>query len=281
LYRESGRQFIEGFTVSCGSSLGVTQRGLGKRLFNGKTTSKQGFPRLKIHRESIEWQADCGDVVFWINRGGPLEIHGLTPQGTLIARRAGELLLIQTDMRERDIGAGYVVEDQQAERITEAELANLRLYPRLVPRVSPSEKTSKSWPDVFATLRLLASNENLAKLDSPDFSGSTWSGGGVRVFSAHSPRAQQDVRAYRNMSWAHSDRFCMITRFPKAIDWLLKTMRSEVMPRLFMDKDRFYVEVAMSMAAAEAFGEGLLGILLAGIDKAQELVRESGLTWDE
>ena len=53
------------------------------------------------------------------------------------------------------------------------------------------------------------------------------------------------------------------------------------MPRLFMDKDRFYVEVAMSMAAAEAFGEGLLGILLAGIDKAQELVRESGLTWDE
>jgi hypothetical protein len=37
----------------------------------------------------------------------------------------------------------------------------------------------------------------------------------------------------------------------------------------------------MSMAAAEAFGEGVLGILLAGIDKAQELVRESGLTWDE
>lgn len=73
----------------------------------------------------------------------------------------------------------------------------------------------------------------------------------------------------------------MITRFPKAIDWLLKTMRSEVSPSSFMDKDRFYVEVAMSMATAEARGDNLLGVLLAGIDKAQELVRESGLTWNE
>lgn len=277
LYRESGRQFIEGFTVSCGSSLGVTQRSLGKRSFNGKTTSKQGFPRLKIHRESVEWQADCGDAVFWFNRGGSLDLLGLTPQGTLIARRGGELLLIQTDIRVHDSGTEYVAEDQQAERITEAELANLKLY----PRVAPSEKTSKNWPNVFATLRQLASNENLAQVDSPDFFGSTWSGAGVRVFSAHSPRAQQDSRAYRNRSYAHSDRFCMITRFPKAIDWLLKTMRSEVSPSSFMDKDRFYVEVAMSMATAEARGDNLLGVLLAGIDKAQELVLESRLTWNE
>jgi hypothetical protein len=277
LYRESGRQFIEGFTVSCGSSLGVTQRSLGKRSSNGKTTSKHGFPRLKIHPESIEWQADCGDTVFWFNRGGSLELLSLTPHGTLIAKRGGELLLIQTDMSERDSGVGYLAEGQRADRITEAELANLKLY----PRVPPSEKTTKIWPNVFATLRQQASNENLAKLDSPDFLGSTWSGGGVRVFSAHSPRAQQDSRAYRNLSWAHSDRFCMITRFPKAIDWLLKTMKSEVMTSSFMDKDRFYTEVATSMAAAEACGEDLLGVLSAGIDKAQELVRESGLTSNE
>lgn len=255
----------------------MTQRSLGKRSFNGKTTSKQGFPRLKIHRESVEWQADCGDAVFWFNRGGSLDLLGLTPQGTLIARRGGELLLIQTDIRVHDSGTEYVAEDQQAERITEAELANLKLY----PRVAPSEKTSKNWPNVFATLRQLASNENLAQVDSPDFFGSTWSGAGVRVFSAHSPRAQQDSRAYRNRSYAHSDRFCMITRFPKAIDWLLKTMRSEVSPSSFMDKDRFYVEVAMSMATAEARGDNLLGVLLAGIDKAQELVLESRLTWNE
>jgi hypothetical protein len=73
----------------------------------------------------------------------------------------------------------------------------------------------------------------------------------------------------------------MITRFPKAIDWLLKTMRSEVSPSSFMDKERFYAEVAMSMVAAEARGDGFLGVLSAGIDKAQELVRESGLTWNE
>jgi len=277
LYREFGRQFIEGFTVSCGSSLGVTQRSLGKRSFNGKKTSKQGLPRVKIHRESVEWQADCGDIVFWINRGGSMDLLGLTPQGTLIARRGGELLLIQTDMRVGDGDAGFIAEGQQADRITEAELANLKLY----PRDAPSEKTPKIWPNVFATLRQQASNENLAKLDSPDFLGSILSGAGVFVISAHSSRAQQDSRAYRNRSYAHSDRFCMITRFPKAIDWLLKKMESEVSPSSFMDKERFYGEVAMSMAAAEAYGDGLLGVLSAGIDKAQELVRESGLTWNE
>jgi len=277
LYRELGRQYIEGFTVSCGSSLGVTQRSLGKRSFNRKTTSKQSFPRMKIHRDSVEWRADSGDAVFWFNRYGSLDLLGLTPQGTLIVRRGGELLLIQTDMRVRDSDLGYIANCQQADRITEAELANLKLY----PRVSPSEKPSKIWPNVFATLRQQASNKNIAKLDSPDFLGSTWSGAGVRVFSAHSPRAQQDSRAYRNLTYAHSDRFCMITRFPKAIDWLLKTMTVEVSPSSFMDKERFYVEVAMSMAAAEACGVGLLGVLSVGIDRAEEFVRESELTLNE
>ena len=48
-----------------------------------------------------------------------------------------------------------------------------------------------------------------------------------------------------------------------------------------MDKERFYVEVAMSMAAAEACGDSLLGVLSVGIDRAEEFVRESELPLNE
>jgi hypothetical protein len=154
--------------------------------------------------------------------------------------------------------------------ITEADLANLRLS----PMQNPAKKRPKSWPEVFVTLRQWAANKDLAGLDSPDFTGSTWVGGGVFVMSAHSPRATQDVRGYRNISWAHQDRFGLITLFPKAIESLLKRMRGEVSPSSFMDKDFFYTEVAKRMAVAEQQGEGLHGVLLAGVERAYELVQE-------
>ena len=62
--------------------------------------------------------------------------------------------------------------------------------------------------------------------------------------SAYSPRAEQEVRRYSNNSRAHHDRFGVISHFVKAIDSLNKKMRHEIRPRLLMDKDLFYTEVA-------------------------------------
>jgi hypothetical protein len=41
-----------------------------------------------------------------------------------------------------------------------------------------------------------------------------------------------------------------------------------------MDKNRFYTQVAKSMATAEQQGGGLHSVLLAGVERAHELVQE-------
>jgi uncharacterized Fe-S cluster-containing protein len=97
-------------------------------------------------------------------------------------------------------------------------------------------------------------------------------GGGVLVLSVYSPRAEQDSRMYRNRSWAHVDRYCLITQYPKAINRLLREMTIYISPSTFMDKDNFYRDVAIVMDKAEKSGEDLDGILSAGIARAEEIV---------
>ena len=270
LYQKSGRDFIEGFSVLSGASLGISRRASPRPPFARRRITKQGPQGIEVSGNTVSWKTDRGDAALWVNRGGALDLFTVTPLGTLVARRGGELLLIHTGARVDNSDMTHADREPRVNCITEADLANLRLS----PMQNPAKKTPKSWPEVFATLRQWAANKDLAGLDSPDFTGSTWVGGGVFVMSAHSPRAAQDVRSYRNISWAHEDGFGLITLFPKAIESLLKKMRVEVSPHSFMDKDRFYNKVAKSMATAEQEGEGLHGVLLAGVERAHELVQE-------
>jgi WD40 repeat protein len=270
LYQKSGRDFIEGFSVLSNASLGVSRRVFNRPSLARRRVTKQVPQGIKVSGNTVSWKTDRGDSALWVNRGGALDLFTVTPLGTLIARRGGELLLIHTGTRMYNSDATHADRGSRVNCITDADLENLRLS----PLENPAKKAPKSWPEVFALLRQWAANKDLAGLDSPDFTGSTWVGGGVLVMSAHSPRAAQDVKGYRNISWAHQDRFSVITLFPKAIESLLKRMRGEVSPHSFMDKNRFYTQVAKSMATAEQQGGGLHSVLLAGVERAHELVQE-------
>lgn len=278
MYKQSGRQFIEGFSVSTGTSLGVSRRVLGRRT-PLRRNSEEVLLEVKVSADAVELMADGGDAAYWFNRGGSIDLLAVTPKGTVVARRGGELLLLHSGVSSVK---NRVTNIEEWNRITETDLTNLKLSPpddflegkamKEAPMSRRPPKAPMSWPDVFASLRSWATKDDCAGLDTPDFKGSTWMGGGVYVVSTYSPRAEQDARAYRNRSWAHVDRFCFITRFPKAVDSLLKKLRDQVTRGLSMDKDYFYTEVTQSMAAAENHGEGLSGVLLAGIDRAEAIV---------
>jgi WD40 repeat protein len=270
LYRQSGREFIEGFDMASGISLGVVRRKLNKRL------SPRGRVRVdgnnEFYRSAIKLSNLDGTKGLWINRGKPVELIEISGKGIFIARRSGELLLIQTG---ESIISSHLTNFGKANNLNfifDEEMVNLQFS----LDEQPTENNQMTLADVFETIRKWVSNFDLARLDTPNFKGKTWVGGDVFVISAFNPRAAQEVRRYQNSSYAHQDRFGLITCFPKAVDLLLKKFRDEVSPHLYMDKDHFYTEVAQSIAEAEKRGEDLSGVLFAGVERAQELVQKSG-----
>ena len=198
-----------------------------------------------------------------------MNVLSMTRNGTIVAQRDGELLLIYSHVSPFSLnGALTIDDDRNSDHITASDLSDLHLIPE---EPHPSE-VPKPWPAVFGDLRKWLLDPRLASLDTPSFKGKTWMGGGVLVLSVYSPRAEQDSRMYRNRSWAHVDRYCLITQYPKAINRLLREMTIYISPSTFMDKDNFYRDVAIVMDKAEKSGEDLDGILSAGIARAEEIV---------
>lgn len=187
----------------------------------------------------VKFRTEDDDVFYLVKRVVNLDWISITSQGVLISRRGNELLLIDTAglMSKTEINSLGL----SSNKITDIDLLNLRLTSRERGTVTILNSVPE---EVFSALHEWASNSVLARLDSSDFKGSTWIGVGVFVLSAYSPRAEQEVRRYRNNLRAHHDRFGVISHFAKAINSLNKKMRHEIRPRLLMDKDLFYTEVA-------------------------------------
>jgi hypothetical protein len=126
----------------------------------------------------------------------------------------------------------------------------------------------------FEGLAEVLKDPKFEDLDSKPFKGRTWRGADMVVIS-NDAETRDLYKNYSKEHWSQAGDFVLATRFPKAVDRMLRKMRDVVQPHQFMHKDDFYPEVARAIARCE------LGLDVSWSDVVDSAVACARMLWQE